>query len=193
MTAESKGSLWLHDRKTCDCVRCKGFQVGNKLSPGATPKHGAYQEPLKLAPDAEKIALTVRPLMPVKSPAFEGTLQAYCILLARLQRAHKALEDEQVLRDQALEDDSEREPKLGYLAEEMRRWMASALKHATALGLTPASAASILRDTTGGHPETHRPWSQEELGQLSTAKLRELRDAMNKALIPDDFIDMEEV
>lgn len=163
--------------------------------------------PLKLAPEADAIAERVRPLMPVKSPAFEGTLQTYCILLARLQRAHVALEKEdRKVKEREKEIKKVRKtdpvaasqmveysPKYQYLAEEMRKWMSASLKHATQLGLTPASAAAILRDTTGGHQDLFRPPSEQDLSQLSTAKLRELRDAMTQALLPEDFIEGEVV
>lgn len=203
---------WTHDKAICQCTRCTGFQPGHQLSKGLThertpAQHGALSSPLRLAPDAEKIAVMVRPLMPVKSPAFEGVLQTYCILLARLQKAHTALEKEAAKveesereHDKLLKTDPEAardfvvySPKYQYLAEEMRKWMSASLKHATQLGLTPASAAAILRDTTGGHQDLFRPPSEQDLSQLSTAKLRELRDAMTNALLPEDFIEGEVV
>lgn len=200
---------WTHDKATCQCTRCTGFMPGHKLSVGhgRPPEHGVMVSPLKLAPEADKIAEMVRPLMPVKSPAFEGTLQTYCILLARLQRAHVALEKEDAKvkeREKEIEavrkedpiaamDMIEYSPKYQYLAEEMRKWMSASLKHATQLGLTPASAAAILRDTTGGHQDLFRPPSEQDLSQLSTAKLRELRDAMTRALLPEEYIDAEPV
>lgn len=183
--------------------------MGNTLSvgKGRPAEHGVMASPLRLAPEADAIAERVRPLMPVKSPAFEGTLQTYCILLARLQRAHVALE-----KEAAKVDESEKEhdrllksdpdaakdfevytPKYQYLAEEMRKWMSASLKHATQLGLTPASAAAILRDTTGGHQDLFRPPSEGDLEKLSPKALRELRDALTKALLPEDFIDAEPV
>lgn len=201
----------------CECVRCTGFQPGHKYSAGANHKggmpvkHGSHVSPLKLKPAADAIAEIVRPLMPVPGPAFEATLQAYCMLLARLQQCHELLEkcverldaDEyedtvgtdddgkQVVvlsrRDKRLDD----EATLEKIETNLRRWTNATLKHEDQLGLTPRSAAGILRDVKGGDRNPFRPPNQEELGSLSREKLYELRDAMSRALEPEDFIEGE--
>lgn len=170
-----------HDRKRCPCVRCRGFQPGNSGYGGGKPQtHGAYATPLKLKPEADAIAEIVRPHMPVWHPAFEGTLQSYCILLARIQRAHDALE---AAEDGTWDEEEKGKPPGQYLAEEVRKWTSSALKHATQLGLTPASAAQILRDTKGGGPGGQfRPPSQQELDRVPLDSLHNLQRALTEAL-----------
>jgi len=177
---------WTHDKRTCKCVRCTGFQPGHKLSPGAVEKHGAYKSPLTLAPEAEAIAVIVREQMPVQSPAFEGTLQSYCILLARIQRAHVALEKVEADKDAGLIPPEE-EP-LAYLRDEIRKWTSSGLKHAVQLGLTPMSASAIARNISGGQDVT-KPPTQEDLKGVSLEKLREVHRAITAALTPDEYVD----
>lgn len=196
-----RDDYWTHDKATCQCTRCRGFQPGHKLSAGENHKggppikHGAYLSPLKLAPEAEEIAEIVRPLMPISHPSFEGTLQSYCVLLARINRAHKALEDADKIEQGVWDEEADGPkpvPASPYLSEDLRKWMSSALKHATALGLTPQSAAAILRDTTGGRQDLFKPPTQGDLAGVSLPALRKLRAALTEALESrDDVIDAE--
>ena len=190
---QKREQVWTHDKATCQCVRCTGFQPGHKLSPGATPTHGAFLSPIKLKPEAVKIAEIVRPLMPVWHPAFEATLQSYCILVARIERAHRALE---ALEGGTWEEEypGKPEPKNdGYqLNEDLRKWTASALKHATQLGLTPASAAAIIRDTSMGKHNLgngYAPPSQERLEEMPLGQLKKLREALTEAANAIDVVD----
>lgn len=201
--------LWIHDRKTCDCVRCRGFQKGHTINAGRPSEnlvtHGAKRSPLVLRPEAERIAETVRPHLPIANLAFEGTFQSYCILLARIQRAHDALEKaEQLVEEQDRleyewnlrehEDDEvfvRLEPKFNTLAlgEDLRRWQASALKHASELGLTPQSAAKILKDAEIGKLAAHMQLTKERAAQVPVPALEKMRSAMLEALEDTDVID----
>jgi len=183
----------LHDRATCTCVRCTGFQPGNQINLGrSTPRddlvrHGAHRSPLVLAPEAEKIADLVRPLMPVPHPSFEGTLQSYCITLTRIQKAHDALEE--VERRQA--EDPDFVPDFNHitLGDYLMRWQSSARKDAQALGLTPESAVKILKDAQIGNLAASMALTQEKARQVPAPALEKMRAAMLEALEEPDVID----
>lgn len=186
--AERYEDTWTHEKATCQCVRCRGFQPGNTFG-GAVEKHGVYA-PLKLAPEAEAMADLLRPSMPVQSEAFEGALQTYCILLARIQRAHTALE--KVEQDRAAGLVADGDEPLAYLRDEIRKWSSSALKYQIQLGLTPMSASAIARNIG---PErtaaTGRPLTQQELKGVSLDKLRDVKAAIEAALAPEPYVDAE--
>lgn len=162
-------------------------------------RSGASASPLALLPEANEIARVVRPLLPVQGDAFEGTLQAYCILLARIQRGHEALERveqqrqelERRVADGEFEAAAEMLPSVDWLEQSMQRWISLSLKHANALGLTPQSAARILRDVNGGDRNPFRPPSEDELRRIPPEKLKALRDAFVDALRPEPVIDVE--
>ncbi len=185
--------ILLHDRETCGCVRCTGFQPGHQINKGKhLPRpdlvtHGTQVSPLVLAPAAEAIAVMVREVMPVAHPAFEGTLQSYCIILARIQRAHDALERVSREAEAAEEAGEPYQPNFNVisLGEDLRRWQGSALKHATALGLTPESAAKILKDTSEGFLASQRGLSEQQLRDASTDQLERAR----QALLEPDAVD----
>lgn len=187
-----------HIRGICQCVRCTGFQPGHKYSAGENHrggppvKHGLALSPLKLMPAAQTIADLVRPNMPIQGEAFEGTLQGYCIILARLQLAHDYLERMDAKKaDGTFDPEKDGDPD--YVEVRVQRLEKNARAGARDLGLTPQSAAQILRDIKGGDRNPFRPPSQQELGAVSKEKLRELRDAFTAALEPDDYIDAEAV
>lgn len=181
---------WTHEKATCPCVRCRGFQPGHKYSPGAVEKHGAYKTVLTLAPEAAELADIVREHMPVQSPAFEGTLQSYCILLARINRAHAALEKVEADKEAGLVADGE-EP-LATLRDDLRKWTSSSLKYAIQLGLTPMSASAIARNIGNERTAaTGRPLTQQELKGVSIDKLRDVKAAIEAALRPEPYIDAE--
>lgn len=181
----------LHDRETCDCVRCTGFQKGHTINAGRTNnptfvKHGAYKSPLVLRPEAEAIAEQVRPLMPVPHPAFEGTLQSYCISLARIQRAYNALEEV----EERLAEDPDFVPAFNHisLGDYLMRWQASARKDAEALGLTPLAAAKILKDAEVGNLAAQTAkLTQETVAQASDSALEQARKLL---LAGEDVIDV---
>ena len=168
-------------------------------------KHGAKSSPLVLAPDAERIAELIRPLLPVPHPSFEGTLQSYCITLVRIQRASDALQKAERLEES--EDAREREwllseheedeefvrerPKFNplTLSEDLRRWQDSALKHAKSLGLTPESAVKILKDAQIGNLAASMALTQEKARQVPAPALEKMRAAMLEALEEDEVID----
>lgn len=181
--------IWLHDRKTCDCVRCVGFQKGNKVNLGRSrddvAKHGSFKSPLVLRPEAEKIAEQVRPLMPVPHPAFEGTLQSYCISLARIQRAYNALEEV----EERLAEDPDFKPNFNHisLGDYLMRWQSSARKDAEALGLTPQSAAKILKDAEMGTLASRTGLTQESVAKASDSALEQARRLL---LAGEDVIDV---
>lgn len=211
---DTRRQFWKHGKHPddCECTRCTGFQPGHKLSAGENhrggmpAKTGVRLSPLKLKPVADEMANIVRPLMPVPGPAFEGTLQAYCMLLARLQRCHELLEacqdrlDADEYEDTVVDGEVTRtrhekrqddEIVLDKIETNIRRWTNSTLRHEDQLGLTPRSAAAILRDVKGGDRNPFRPPSQEELGAVSRDKLYELRDALSRALEPEEYYDGE--
>ena len=168
----------LHNRGTCTCVRCTGFQKGHKINAGRTnnkafEKHGAWKSPLVLRPEAEAIAEQVRPLMPVPHPAFEGTLQNYCISLARIQRAYNALEEV----EERLAEDPDFKPSFNHinLGDYLMRWQSSARKDAEALGLTPLSAAKILKDAEMGALAARSGLTAESVSQASDSALEQAR------------------
>ena len=175
----------LHDRKTCECVRCKGFQPGNKMTEGRARqdlvKHGFQRSPLVLRPQAEAIAELIRPLLPVPHPSFDGTLQSYCIILARLQLAHDYLERMQEKKDDGTFDpDVDVEPE----SVEIRllRLMNNGLKYAVSLGLTPESAVKIGRDAQMGNFAAQAALTLESASQVSVAGLEKMKVAMREAL-----------
>ena len=174
----------LHDRETCGCVRCTGFTKGHKVNVGRARDdvavHGAFRSPLVLRPEAEAIAELVRPFLPVPYPGFEGTLQSYCISLARIQRAHNALED----CEARLAEDPDWVPPFNPIAlgDYLMRWQSSARKDAAALGLTPESAAKIRRDAEMGAFAQQAALTLESAQQLSDKALRKMRLAIDEAL-----------
>ena len=175
----------LHDRKTCECVRCKGFQPGNKMTEGRARqdlvKHGFQRSPLVLRPQAEAIAELIRPLLPVPHPSFDGTLQSYCIILARLQLAHDYLE-----RMQEKKDDGSFDPETDVEPESVEirllRLMNNGLKYAVSLGLTPESAVKIGRDAQMGNFAAQAALTLESASQVSVAGLEKMKVAMREAL-----------
>lgn len=191
----------LHDRATCECVRCKGFQPGNQINAGRArldlTKHGAGASPLVLAPEAERIAEMIRPLMPTPHPAFEGELQSYCICMARIQRAQDALEREerekeafeQRKRAGLLEEGEEYEPSFAvpYLEENLRRWLNQAGKSAGRLGFTPESAVKILKDASEGMLAQQRGmFTEAEAKKASTSQLERAREILMEE---DDIVE----
>ena len=183
--------LWIHE-KDCECVRCKGFQPGHKINLGRsstnTLTHGAHKSPLVLQPEAEKIEEIVRPLLPVPYAGFEGTLQSYCITLTRIQKAHDALEEV----ERKLEEDPDFKPAFNpiTLGDYLMRWQNSARKDAAALGLTPESAAKILKDSALGNLASSLTVTKDQASRLPIPALERLRAAMLEALEAEqDVID----
>ena len=175
----------LHDRATCGCVRCTGFQKGNRLRAGIPRdelvKHGFQRSPLVLQPQAEAIAEIIRPLLPVPHPSFDGTLQSYCIILARLQLAHEYLERMQGKKDDGSFDaDVDVEPES--VEVRLLRLMNNGLKHAASLGLTPESAVKIGRDAQVGAFAKQAALTLESAQQVSVAGLEKMKVAMREAL-----------
>ena len=175
----------LHDRSTCTCVRCTGFTKGHKVNVGRARedlvKHGFQRSPLVLRPQAEAIAEIIRPLLPVPHPSFDGTLQSYCIILARLQLAHDYLERMQEKKDDGTFDpDVDVEPE----SVEIRllRLMNNGLKYAVSLGLTPESAVKIGRDAQMGNFAAQAALTLESAQQVSVAGLEKMKVAMREAL-----------
>ena len=181
----------LHDRKTCTCTRCTGFLPGNKLSAGANHRggmpaiHGSFKSPLRLRPEAEEIAKQIRPLLLLPHPSFEGTLQSYCITLARIQRAYNALEE----CEEQMAEDPEFVPAFNHisLGDYLMRWQASARKDAQALGLTPESAAKILKDAELGSLAARTGVTQQTVSQASDSALEQARRLL---LAGEDVIDV---
>jgi hypothetical protein len=122
----------------CDCPRCTGFRPGNTY--GILPTHGAYVSPIRLGRRTEEIADSIRPYLPAHSPGFEPTLRAGALILARAEKAAAALE----------KADNGRGPELERLAKDLRAWLGRWLSYAKELGLTPRSAAEIMRDAYFG-------------------------------------------
>lgn len=147
--------------------------------------HGAHRSPLILRPEAEAIAEQVRPLMPIPHPAFEGTLQSYCISLARIQRAYNALEEV----EERMKEDPDFVPAFNHisLGDYLMRWQASARKDAQALGLTPESAAKILKDAEIGNLAARTSLTQETVSQASDSALEQARQLL---LAGEDVIDV---
>ena len=175
----------LHDRATCECVRCKGFQKGNKMRAGIPRdelvKHGFHRSPLVLQPQAEAIAELIRPLLPVPHPSFDGTLQSYCIILARLQLAHDYLEKMQEKKDDGTFDpETDVEPES--VEVRLLRLMNNGLKYAVSLGLTPESAVKIGRDAQMGNFAAQAALTLESAAQVSDAALVKMKTAMREAL-----------
>ena len=175
----------VHDRATCDCVRCTGFTKGHTVNVGRARedlvKHGFGRSPLVLRPQAEAIAEIIRPLLPVPHPSFDGTLQSYCIILARLQLAHDYLERMQEKKDDGTFDpDVDVEPE----SVEIRllRLMNNGLKYAVSLGLTPESAVKIGRDAQMGNFAAQAALTLESASQVSVAGLEKMKVAMREAL-----------
>ena len=130
--------------------------------------HGAYVSPVKLSGRAGEIADAIRPHLPVGSEAFEPTLQAYALVLTRIERADAALDEveQQILAstDRAAAAYSRKisEELLTRLRVDLRAWLSQSLRFADALGLTPSSQARILRDAGVGKAAQ----SQAELAAL---------------------------
>lgn len=176
----------LHDRDTCQCVRCRGFQKGHTINAGRSSehlvKHGALASPLVLAPEAEAIADLVRPLMPVQHPSFEGELQAYSIRMARVQRALVALD-----KADLLPEGEEPEFSVFALEENLRRWLDQASKSAGRLGFTPESATKMMKDASVGEwARQSALLTQTEVEGASMAALEQAR-----AILSADAIDGE--
>lgn len=175
----------VHDRATCDCVRCRGFQPGHKMNVGRAHedlvKHGFGRSPLVLQPQAEAIAELIRPLLPVPHPSFDGTLQSYCIILARLQLAHDYLEKMQARKDDgSFDPDVDVEPES--VEVRLLRLMNNGLKYAVSLGLTPESAVKIGRDAQMGNFAAQATLTLESAQTVSDAALAKMKVAMREAL-----------
>jgi len=105
-------------------------------------KHGSYVSPLRLSARAAEIADAVRPLLPAASPAYETTLHAYSLLLARVEKAAAGLEE--------MEADPARQEAAERLLKDLRLWLLAGLRFGSELGLTPASTARIWKDSGVG-------------------------------------------
>ena len=181
----------LHDRATCTCVRCTGFQKGHKVNVGSKVnvgkprddlvKHGFQRSPLVLRPQAEAIAEIIRPLLPVPHPSFDGSLQSYCIILARLQLAHDYLEKMQEKKDDGTFD-AETDVETESVEIRLLRLMNNGLKYAVSLGLTPESAVKIGRDAQMGNFAAQAALTLESAQQVSVAGLEKMKVAMREAL-----------
>jgi hypothetical protein len=148
----------------CKCTRCVGFQPGNALA----VTHGARSSALRLSSETHELVDLIRPHLPIASPGFEATLESYALVLVRVRRAAAAIDDiETALEDAGLSPSGlylhARSEALDKLRKDMRLWLASALRYADALGLTPSAQARIIRD--GGIGKA----------AASSAALRELR------------------
>lgn len=159
------------------------MNVGKPRNDLAT--HGATRSPLVLRPEAEKIAELIRPLMPIPHPSFEGTLQSYCITLARIQRAYNALEE----CEEQMAADPDFVPAFNHisLGDYLMRWQASARKDAEALGLTPLAAAKILKDAEVGALAARTGVTQQAVSQASDSALEQARRLL---LAGEDVIDV---
>jgi hypothetical protein len=131
----------------CGCVRCTGFEVGNSLP----VTHGSYASPIRLGDRAGEIADLIRPHLPVPSPAFEGTLSQYSIVLVRIERASAALDElESEGLGQAATYAKRGDELMSRLRYDLRTWIRLAVTLAAELGLTPAAQGRLLRDTGVG-------------------------------------------
>ena len=116
----------------CDCTRCVGFSDGN----GVAVRHGCYS-PIRLQPRASEIATIIRSqLDAADAERFSLLLSTAAALAAKSEAALLALSD------------PEEPASAERLGRDARGWTRLWLISLTALGLTPASAAQLGRDTS---------------------------------------------
>lgn len=71
----------------CDCLRCKGFEVGNAVA----ETHGAYVDPCRFDGRVTELADAYRPHLAVWCAADEPLLRMFCVTIVRVERASAAL------------------------------------------------------------------------------------------------------
>lgn len=145
----------------CECIRCVGFTPGNRIAVGNSNavRHGSYAL-LQLRGRADDLAQGLRDMMVAEDlwrPSFVPTVEAAAVVLARLERAERALAE----LDERLEVENahplagylgkpETREALGRLRQDAKGWANTARGYLADLGLNPASLARIARDTGVG-------------------------------------------
>jgi hypothetical protein len=117
------------------------FGVGND----AAVKHAAYAAPVKFGSRPQEVADAVRPYVVGFHPGMESVLQSYGLVLCRVERAARALEEADEGGRVAVYAGRE-DPHLLGLQTHLRHWLRLSVAMASELGLTPSASARILRD-----------------------------------------------
>jgi hypothetical protein len=143
-----------HVPGVCRCPRCIGFQPGHHYGElGGRPiEHGALRREHKMATDPRtlELAAQIREVAPVYEPADEFAVMALSVLLVRVERAQRALEE----LDATLEAEGkgalaaylEEGERYADLRKDLRSWLSVAERYLAALGMTPGSRARLGLD-----------------------------------------------
>ncbi len=115
-------------------------------------KHGAYFDTIRLGERPAEIADAVRPFVPGYGPGVEPTLQLYGVVLNRIERGSSGLDAAEEAFDPANPPKGHEDGVVLKLRNDLRAWIRLSVSLATELGLTPASAARIMKDVgIGAH------------------------------------------
>jgi hypothetical protein len=129
----------------CPCTGCTGFLPGHSHS----TKHGAYSSSLRLSPRTNELAAELREVVPLYSPADEVVIRLLALVLTRIELAAVALDrvdEASAGRELGAYAGTDAAQGLQRLREDLRRWVDTAARYATTLGLTPLSRARLGLD-----------------------------------------------
>ncbi len=156
-------SFWLVDRiaMVARVSGVRGFAPGNELAigKGRPETHGAYQPSIvKLGPVIEERSTEIRAVLPAYAPCDEVAVRALAGIMfsLRIERAEAALEQLEEEADSAggtrWRCTGRRTTCTGVLSgveglrESLRKWLGTAERYLSALGMTPASRARLGLD-----------------------------------------------
>jgi len=158
------------ERKPASGIPARGYQwadfeKGNQVA----RKHGAYAL-VTLQPRATEIAAVLRELVPGWQPEFEPAVARLAVCEARIEQAEAAIAEEP------------NDPDRQYLREELRRWIALALRFYCELAMTPAARARIRKDAgVAAAASVHAQRELEEhlareYGEVVEAEVRDVEE-----------------
>jgi hypothetical protein len=130
---------WSGHELGCTCTRCVGFTAGPNGTAITRTTHGA-RSLVEIGARASEVADGIRETLEVEGayrPVFEPAIAACAIVLVRMERAARALDE----ADDTLELESHLR-----LRSDMRGWANVARGYLNDLGCTPSALARISKD-----------------------------------------------
>ena len=117
-----------------------------------TETHGSHASIARLGARPQEIADAIRPFVAAYSPGVEPIVQCYAVTLTRIERGAHALDAVEEGTDIGESYKRREDDMLMSLRKDLRAWIRLSVTLAGELGLTPSSAARILRDVgVGAH------------------------------------------
>jgi hypothetical protein len=147
----------------CRCVRCAGFQPGNRYGElGGRPSvHGAKAREHVIARSerTREFARSIRAVVPAYDEADAFAVEALAVVLVRIERAEAALAQVEAETDDPTALYRGRGAKwVDNLRKDLRSWLSVAERYFGSLGMSPGSRARLGLDIARARQLTIAEW-----------------------------------